>query len=493
MNREYYKLDQLLVGGSNLVSDHLSWIIRGAVLSVCPVGGVLSIVCNPDLPKGTWGGFYGATRSIAINLEQHFEGVREMVQEAENMNTSIRLLLFMELINTAMHEAWHAKVCEEVKDFSVSDLDEQGASNNAAKQSWLIGKSMDVNITSFGPLLDGLIKEFYDTLKEDVEEPDCKEWKKLQLHMLENNLSFYAAETGTEIRTFREAIESYVNPSQPWMTEDNSLFNSWHGEKVLINLRDQEAPKAEAVIEPVVVAPVVTPVVAPIVAAAEPVVATAATPPPIPVVPSMVQYASQEEDCNVEQFNPFNDDEEVAPVMHTAPQAPQTQAPVNGMSVLAVAQIGEMVMRRMFHHVFTKCGFNRGKFTTPEAVLEPICINDIPGATEIFVTQDTHDASGVFKTNIPVNGFIKGTLSKGGLPEYKFSMSIAGQLHKRTFIVQNSEKTKEDGTLTKWAMEAQEGWLTMMLYAKMGEHATAFIRLPPFGTLGQETFSLWAK
>ena len=482
MNREYYKMDQLLVGGSDLVSDHLSWVIRGAALSICPVDGILSIVFNPDLPKDTWGGYFGATRSIAINLEQHFDSSRESVQDANAMNTSIRLILFMELINTVMHEAWHAKVCAEVEDFSTSDLDEPGATNTASKQSWLIGKNMDVNISSFGPFLDKMIKEFYDTLKEDVEDPDCKEWKKLQLHMLENNLAFYTPESGHEVRTFRSAMENQANPTKPWMTEDNSLFNAWHGDKMFVDLKEQVVPKmvvvetaptVQEVAEPVVTAPVVH---VPVVEA--------------PIVQVMAAYDS-EDDCNIEQYNPFDDEKEV--ITPVAVPVQQKVAAINNMSALAVAQIGEAVMRRMFHHVHDKCGFNQGRFASPSAVLEPISISDIPGAVEIFVSQDAHDANGVFKTGMPVDGFIRGTLSKGGLPEYKFSMNIGGQLHKRTFIVQNPDKLREDGTLTKWAMEAQEGWLTMMLYAKMGEHATAFIRLPPLALPGQEEFKLWKK
>jgi len=469
MQKKWYELSGVLISGGENISGHIEWLTLAAIQATVDTDAVHQVVFNPDLPKDMWGCFYGATRSIAVNLDEHFEFARTSVMDKAT-NTNIRLVLLHDLLDTIMHEAWHAKKCLAGGDFSNSDLDEEGARAWGEAQSWAIARDFDVEIASFGPLLDQLIHDFHEELKEDCKEADAKQWKRQQLYMLDNNLAYYDME-GTTIKTFREAMAIMADPDAPWP----SKVKEYPGDEV-------------AVIEE----------------------AAAEEKPTISVEPLTAEYAEDYnplDDIGVEMYDPFAEEElslpvESTPVETAAPiqepvvppvmQETVTQPVTAGPSAQDLRNAAEMVMRRLFHHVYTKCGAqNNGTFTNPEAVLEPVHIADIPYATELFVGHQTVDNMGNFISFAPTTEGIKGLVSQQRLPRYTFFMNIGGTKVKRTFIPQNPMKTKADGSFTAWAQRVQSGDKIMMLL-KDKSGPTADIQLPAGMPLGQETFKVWA-
>ena len=146
----------------------------------------------------------------------------------------------------------------------------------------------------------------------------------------------------------------------------------------------------------------------------------------------------------------------------------------------------------MFHHVHTKCEFNtEGGYNNTKAVLEPIHIGDIKGASELFAKQDTLNDQGVFSPRAEVGNFIKGLPTAKGIPRYTFYLNIGGTLHKRVFIAQNPDKTAS-GIATSWAQKAKAGGRIMMLIAD-GAGMTAYVELEAGKALGQEKFTICEK
>lgn len=544
MKKNYIsEIETLEVGADNL-SQQLAWLLRSTIHFATGENNaaVNSVVYSKDLPKsdsdkirdGVWGAFHAATRAIVINLEHHWNVVMENIQNEKLMNNSMRTLLLRDLLDTCAHEAWHARKCVESHNWRKDDLDEQGAKDNAWKLSWGMAEYWDVNLDNFGPLLDSFMQSLYKDLKEDVQEDDCKEWKKIQLHMLENEVNYYNPESGVEIRTIREVFQAQVGPEIPWMDTDNPLFNAFVS---FTSIADRISKEEEVIGVVSSETNILTPaaVKSPAVATSPehaPAVAISPEPTPAPAIKKQVvtEHVTTTvcadydplSDSACDMDNPFDDDiatpEMVTQPNITAPVMDNTTIPVEitpaqvavapavdgsvttqqptvpQMDVLRIQKIAEQVLRRMFHHVNTKCEFNTdGGYNNINAILDPINITDIDGASELFTKQDTLDANGVFQSHTDVNGFIKGLPTAKGLPRYTFYMNMGGKLHKRVFIAQNPEKKKADGvTPTAFAAKAQAGYRIMMLLAD-GAGITADITLENGSVLGQEVFNIWNK
>jgi hypothetical protein len=513
MSKQYIVGMEMLEVGSEILSDHLSWLIRSAISKTTQdINAVHSLVYNNDCPKDVWGTFYAPSRSIIINMDRHVEAVLSNMQDIKYMNTSIRVIILHELLDTAMHEAYHARACTKNMEWEVGSINEEEANEYALDNSWAFAENWDVNIDEFGPFIDEFLADIYRGLKEDVKEVNCKTWKRLQFHMLDNQINYYNPDKGLEIRTIREVFEAQVQPNTAWKPVESDNFNVYKGLHTEVeSLVVQEPVPVEVVptpVTPTVVTPtVVTPTAEPV---AQPTYAegydplddiscetineedeyvppsivptTASAVPSTPVAPVVVPVAP---------VVPSTQPVQAAQVIPTAvPVVPSTQP---SLDVKNIQDIAEKVMRRMFHHVYSKCEFNTaGGFNNPSAVLEPISIQDIEGATELFTQQDTLDAQGIFSSHSPVNGMIKGLPTAKGLPRYTFYLNIGGNIHKRVFIVQNPEKKNAQGMPTAWATKVQNGNKLMMLIAdNMGitAHAELTAGLP----LGQEQFTIWSN
>ena len=472
MAKEYNRITEVLTVGTENVSPKLKWLLGLAIADTAPAEALNCVVYNTDLPEGIWGAFSPEVRGLAVNLEQHFISALEAVQDEKHMNTSIRFIILRDLLDTVMHEAYHAKACMAINDFRDGNLDEEGAIKHAETESWRFGLNTDVEIDSFGPVIDGLLADLYKDLEEDCKEEDCKEWKRIQLHMMKMGLAYYDSESGVEITNFRDVMNAVCEEN--WGAPDSSF-------RTFTNVEAEAAPKkpeTKVAPQPVVEAP-------PQPAAQKPMVVTLEDDlEPVPIEDEVGTEAVQQP-----VVQPTVQPQAVPTVQPT--QTQPTAQPV--MNAQQIQQIAETVLRRIFHHIYTKCAPTPdGRFGNPSAALEPIPIGDIPGATDLFVKQDTVDEMGVFQSKADVAGFIKGLVSRQGLPRYSLYLNIGGNLVKRTFIPQNPDKTKTDGSLTAWAQKVRNGWkIAMLLEDDKGPRAD--IQLGPGEPLGQEVFKVWNK
>ena len=505
MKKQYNTGMEMLEVGYDNISDHLGWLSRIVIsLTTKDTDAVASVVYNKDLPKNVWGVFFGPTRSIALNLEQHFFCALDEIQNANSMHTSIRVLILHDLLDSIAHEAWHAKVSLEKEDWSAS-LDEPGAKDHGRYLSWQVAELFDVNMKSFGLVLDSLIHGLYKNLREDVQEAGCKEWKKIQYHMLNNDLNYYNPNSDVEIRSIREVFQAQCQPEVPWLDVSNSLFTSFSEAKVYSTV-EQNIPetKISAIPEdsniqntifeptpeptPEPVKPVeVIPVEAAPVQAVQPVQAT----------PTVMSYNPLDDlACTME--DPFAEDYDAYDALplqepaHMMPVEPMSVKPaLRSMDVQQSQSTMENVLRRIFYHVYTKCNPDgAGNFNNVNAVLDPINISDIKGH-EMFDTQDTIDINGAFSPRAKIGGFVKGLPTKeSSIPRYTFYLNIGGNTVKHVFMAQNPSKIK-DGALTAWAQKAANGWRRMSLFTDNG--ILMYLESEPQQPLGQEKLVNWEK
>lgn len=146
-------------------------------------------------------------------------------------------------------------------------------------------------------------------------------------------------------------------------------------------------------------------------------------------------------------------------------ETPTTYTP-NGMDSAAMSGCMSAVWKILYHHMFTKCGWQqnpqtgRFMFTNAAAILEGVNIQHILahfGADNFIMEYDTLDAEGKYAAE-QCQGMIRGrTTSKQGLPSYTLYLNIGGQRIKRSFIPQNPEKKDASNAYTKSADEAGAG------------------------------------
>ncbi len=466
MNKEFIPISQILECGTDLINPHVRWLIRHAVTEHCPIEAINIICYNKDIPntqnKKLWGQTYAPGKCIVINLEEHFYSCINRIQDTKHMHNSLKLLILHELLDTSLHESHHLKTSHESNNFNDSDLEQQEAEEIGKLKSWMAAKHWDVEIQEFGPTLDNLIKDFFiDLVESEKEKPEM--WKMLQIYMWTKNIAYYNPDEEKECN-MRQAFESYVDGDNPWI-DPPKLFS---GEitKTAETTVPMWIPTAE----------------------------------PSEVINELHgdiydEYGGQpdlleqsEPQQTPQQFQPFQ------PITITpAPILPTETSPIQQTNKETIQKAAEEVIRALFFHVMSKCGFNsQGGYNNPTAVLEPVNIQHIENATELFSHMDTMDTNGVYSPNQPCNGFIKGLISKQKLPMYRIYMNIGGQLLKRTLIPQNPNKLDGNDALTKWAKEARQGYRIMM-YLEDEVGVRADIKLAPGTSVGQEEFKIWEK
>ena len=474
MDQEFIDMAQLLETGIKQVSPHIRWLLRHAILNHCNSKAIHLIAYCKDIPVDAknnqiWGETFAPTRSIALNLEQHFHSCVNQVQDEDKMHTSLRALIIRELLDTAIHEAHHLKCSLTAGNFSNSKLEEDEAKTESWKKSWLAARYWDAEITTFGPVLDELLTEFMDNIKMDTMEKPTM-WKDLQVYMWENQLAFYNPDLDQSCQ-IKDFFEAQAKTNDPWIDDPKQFMalNIAKAEENLITADTVLAPETPK----------------------EPESATIDTqvqhPPEETNNPEMehVDHVPTDAITIEETLMP---EPVVIPAPPTEIPAPPTPTTIN---VLQIQQAVEGVMRALFVHVMSKCGFTTaGSYNNPAAVLEPVSIHHIKGAEELFSHMDTTDATGVYVGNQPCQGMIKGLVSKQNLPMYRFYLNIGGQLYKRTLIPQNPDKLNANQELTKWAEQAREGAKIMMLLED-NKGPRAHLKLAANTPFGQEEFKIW--
>jgi len=471
MEQEFITMAQLLETGIHQVSPHIRWLLRHAMIEHCSSKAIHQIAYCKDIPvdingKPIFAETFSATRSIAINLTQHVITCAAKVETPDLMYTSIRALLIRELVDSVIHEAHHLKCSLMADDFTNSDLEEDEAKIIAMQKSWESARKWDADIHVFGPIIDSLLKEWINGLKteRDSTKEEVEMWKDLQVFMWDNKLAFYNPEMDQECNV-RDAFEAMAKNEDPW-TEPPKQFLIEDIEVAEDNLEDtdgSEAPEA-----------------------------------PVADIPT----AAAQTDIPIEYDMPILEGGLQQAIVPPLPETPLSKKPAVVIppppvgpivDKLAIQKTLESIMRVMFVHVMSKCGFTTaGGYNNPAAVLETISLAHIEGATELMTHYDTATATGIYSGNVPCQGQIKGMISEDNLPMYRFYLNIAGQLYKRSFIPQNPNKLDINNCPTTWAQKAKEGTKIMMLSEK-GVGNKAHISLAPNTPFGQEEFHIWGE
>jgi GTPase SAR1 family protein len=469
--KTYNPLTEILESNKELVSSHLSWISNAILEDGC---GVNQFIWHKELEEKCHGKAIGLAKTIVINLERHFARNLERIQEDELKNTSIKTWIIRDIVDTLYHEKYHILKMEENEDWEKDrTVDEENkAKEYAYKKSFEFARDFDIEVTSFGPFLDSKLGELIEELHEDInDDEESPEWKKLQLYMLENNIGYYNPNEEIEY-SIRKTFEAMAEHDEPWDADPKYV-------------QPEELP-TDTDIAPVdeTTEDIATEDYIDYDMGYEDEVAISALP-----QTAAIQVTNQVTSPVINQAAP-------QVVNQAAPQANTIQPSATGTDWIPVKQITEQVLRRLFCHVFDKCApTNDGRFANPNAVLEPVPISDIPGATELFTHMNTINEMGQFVNNMPISeagGYIKGlTSDKLAIPYYKLTLNVGGKLINRTFIAQNPFKTKQSGELTKFASRAQQGVKIMLFMKEQGAGTTMHIERTPEQLPGQEEVRFW--
>lgn len=484
----YNEVSGVLETGAEMVSPHLRWLIRNAILEHCGNDAINMIAYQMDVPHNHFGIAHAPSRSITFNLNRHFDTAIDKCMDDANMFASLRTLLLYELLDTAKHEAHHLLVAQEERNWDDSDLDEEGA-KLAGKMAWMVAKSWDVNISLFGTYLDEQIDEFIAGVKEDTKEKPVM-WKDLQVYMHENNLGYYNPDKDMEL-SIMNTFEALAKDEQPWMTEpakflDTTICETERTQVPTVPAVDQVPVQTYDMGMPNHAQPeVVQPNAPTATSAMEAAMALFAQ---LQAAQPVAQGTLPTYGDSYPEYDDMPDDFNPEPVV-AAPVMPIT----GGMPVQDMAKTIETVMRTLFWHVVSKGEFtHEGGYNNPGVVLTPVGISHIPGALNIFTNMDTLDAQGKYAKNQPTNMGIKGMLTKEGLPKYTLFLNINGQLHRRSLVAQNPNAVDNSGQLKTWAKEARQGSKIMYILGDdKNPGVRASIKLAAGSPLGQEEYKLW--
>jgi hypothetical protein len=477
---------QILETGTDIVSPHLRWLLRNVIIDHCGKDAINIISYHKDIPTDHWGEAIPLVKGIVINLQKHFEEAFEIVTSEKHPNVSIRFHIISNIIDTALHESHHLWAAHKHKNYEDPNIEQEESKAIAKSKLWLTAKNFDVEVFTFGTVIDTLLIDIIQSFREDITPPDndptfqVSEWKALQVFMWDNKLAFYDPEKEIKIG-MRSLFEGQVSPQEaPW-TDPPTMYTG-------------ESKMREAVISPdQTTVPKTTPMTTPI---QQPLTQQPLMQQPIQQGPDI--YTGEEEPVN----NYSNQSQAIltaVPVEQTATLTmPSIAAPIQGhIPKEEIKTTAEKVLRTLFWHVVSKCEFNiEGGWNNPSAILEPVNISNIPHATQLFTHMTTVDENGITMTQVPCDGIIKGKLSaQQKLPMYELYLNMNGTLHKRTFIVQNNNKKDNQGNFTNWSTKARSGHIIMMFLEDKKQNdppgknnMRAFITLNPGTHLGQEEY-----
>lgn len=475
----YNQIPGILETGAELVSPHLRWLIKNTILEHCPSTAINMIAYNEDIPVNVFGFADGPTRSIAINLKYHFDAMRKVCEKQEQIYTSIKTLLLHEILDTVIHEAHHLKVCEEKKSFKTADLDEEGAIAAASEKSWKVAKFWDCNLTTFGTFFDEKINDFIEAIEFDTKEKP-QMWQDLQVYMHKNNLGYFNADKGTEL-SIAQAFEASAKDPLVWTRDAVKFLDT------IIQTVEETQPQIDVNVE----------------------VPKDGYDAQMPINQSALDAARallQQSLVNTQVDTPYQEDEvpyehdeaDGHPWLDTQAHTPTPMTPTTvPMQAHTLEKTIETVLRTLFWHVTSKCEFTtEGGYNNPYAVIEPVSIAHIPGASQLFTHMDCYDEKGKYIYNIPTTEGIRGIVTKANMPRYELYMYLNGVHHKRTFMAyDNNAVDSRTNDYKPWAKVVRGG--TKLMYvlhntedatgAKITK-TTAKITLERGLPLGQEKF-----
>jgi len=521
----------VMVVGSDLLGDKLTAILLAAI-ELDDLHGLACLTIREDgFPtKGTgdpvFGMAYADTNSMAINLDHCWH--RACVKAHKNdVNLSFMGILWVNILNTLAHELDHLTIANNDREMyeglrsSEDGLAELEESAKAAGEPMMIALALGLDIeipaaADLGWIGVKLMDLFTNESTKELE------WVIKARKDIEAGIIYAEPENNIEMKTFREFVKKGF--------AGDSTDAGWEQATTAVNLTAyldsgvvkefKAEPVEEAVIETVVLEAEEVPAEAVAMSAAsapmflgageagEPDIVLTDThigaganqalqneviqklmdgPNPQPITPAVV-VGTQE---YVAEHAKPGDTVEVldvplpaavaaqaatttaAAATAVAPtqETPTTYTP-NTIAPEVQAAVMQDVWKLLYHHVFTKCGWQqnpqtgRFMFTNAAAVLEGVNIQSVLtkySADNFIMEYDTLDAEGKYAAEM-CQGMIRGrTTSKQGLPSYALYLNINGQRIKRSFIPQNPEKMTNNA-YTKSADEAAGGHMIVWVF-----------------------------
>ena len=488
---------------------------------------------NGDEP--CFGMAYADTHSIAINLEHCWH--RACVKASKNdVNLSFMGILWVNLLSTIAHEMDHLVIASNDREmYELMRSTEDGNKEleeaaNAAAEPLIMGlsKKFDIEIPAaenLGWFAAKIMDLFTNESTRELE------WVIKARKDMEAGIIYAEEKEGVEIKSFREFVKiGYDNDGEGWDQPtsavnleahmDTGVVEEFKAEPVeepkveTVALESDEKPAEDVIIfenaagtfigvgemdedgEPNVVMPIK------VVHAADGYAGDTLCPNAdcgkalkpewnaCPHCETVINQAGLDAvhadlaaqavvDANTEVPLPAPVAEQVAATTAAAATAvppvketPTTYTP-NSMEPAAMAGCMEAVWKTLYHHMFTKCGWQqnpqtgRFMFTNAAAVLEGVNIQHILaqfGADNFIMEYDTLDAEGKYAAEM-CQGMIRGrTTSKQGLPSYTIYLNIGGQRIKRSFIPQNPEKRNAQNAYTPSADQAGQGHMIVWIF-----------------------------
>lgn len=512
--KKYNIATHILTTGRDLISRHIEYIFNAICHHHAP-DLINSINLNPDSPKG-FGTSMGSAKAISINLVRHF--THALNQSKECPQYSVRGLLILELINTCLHEVKHILLKNEpgITDDSDTQYQEDEAEKFEVLHRWNTAKYVNVEVSEFGPVLDSMMAALYKELTDARENGTMDDWQEQQLYMMDNGILYHDTRTSILLKSVFDFFHYFSKNKEDW---DRSLIPVFIEEEeveisdtpveapVEVEVEENLYPQDEDIFSQEKPHPTVTesewnPTHSPALAHLG-VLETGPTVVPDGFDPFLCEDMGDNNYCSDDSFDSNDngaqydmssmDSEMDVPMSAKEMEKPPVQAaPERAISAEAQAltNITQIVMHRLFNHIYSKCGWNNiGGFDNPAAILDPVNINDIEGASDLFTHADTVDASGKYTPEVPTNGFLRGLISKDGLPMYKLQLTAGDQTHKRTFIPQNPAKTDDAGKATAWAKKVMTGYRLAMLLPDFGS-PKLYVETTPGQVLGQEKLTI---
>lgn len=400
--------------------------------------------------KKLFSAFYYKSRTMAINLTQHFEDMNVRVGKNE---CAMRgdIFVWYNLLISVFHEIYHGKqfIDKGIKVHLLEKEEQDKACKEA--QTWAIeavnelAKTVPIEppaLENWGFLSEELV-DFRATMEEFVEAGDPPEFASEQAQMFKDSTA--VKDNETDIATLRQYCELKAADDDP----------QWEIELITVIKPEEKTEETDT------------------------------NTPEINTLPDGPDVYETE-------TLPEGSEEGLAALPVTADLSLLDQpiimvaGPPNGaagqvaVSMAEIEKCAYTVNRRLASQIYHKCQFTQGSYINPFGILEWVPISDVANAREVFQKMDCLDDNGKLIKDVPiweddprlpnkVNGCIKGrTFAENKLPGYCLYLSVGGALHRRTILPQNPNKMN-GVNLSTWAQKARNGHFIILVYKDLND------------------------
>jgi hypothetical protein len=488
--------ERTVVVGGELVGKKMTGLVLALLQRFKDSCPNMIMFRNDDYPRGVLGMAYADTMSVAINLNKCWRDAC-MTAEAGKVYLGLPGIYWLNVLGAVIHEMSHIQLAsqdrdtyEELRRTDEASM-EEAADNDVLNNLIWLAKKIDMEIPSdisqigwAGAEMMGLF------LNEDRKEEG---WVVRARNQISNGVVYEDPVSGDVCNTLREFVKkAYTNDdknAEDWeqavtpiivegMLEDGTPFKATahevaNPEPAVAETTQQlfltESPAAQDTLNitdtTVTQAPVflvdpdgqATP--KDLFAGNVPVPPVATETTQVPVPP-------------VETTNPF----QVPLPNGVMPTAEAMNANGNLPTCTMKAEnrpaFLKEVWQRLYHHIFTKCGWAPGangyQFTNIAAALQPVDLSDIVkryGAEGFIISYRTTASDTFTMREETFEGSVKGqTFTNKNLVGYTLFLNIDGNVIKRTLLPQNPAKKDGSGQLKPMAAAARQGNVIAWVY-----------------------------